>query len=316
MRPPAGSTRSPSRPIRLAPTLQEQNRRSHRGRRTWPVLHGRDLSATITADSANLLERLGTATKVTDTVNTALEDAATRTRTAAALGKQAATAQRARDQLRDAAAEKLTAATAVAEQAADAEAEQRTRKRELTDQLAVLRDRTLNTEAAYQEAERRRAAAARAAAAATAQAAQARPKSPTNPGAVSTAGWTMPISSYSSYQSYGNRLHPVLGYYRMHAGDDFGAACGTGLYAAASGTVTYGGFGNLITIDHGGGVTTSYAHMFPSGVLVRPGQRVTAGQNVAEVGNAGLSTGCHLHFEVRQNGAATSPMPFLTARGI
>lgn len=58
------------------------------------------------------------------------------------------------------------------------------------------------------------------------------------------------------------------------------------------------------------------AHVFPAGVLVRPGQRVTAGQNIAEVGNAGLSAGCHLHFEVRQNGTATPPTPFLDAHGV
>jgi len=278
---------------------------------------GRDLSVSVGTDTGNLLERLGTAAKVTDTMNAALEDAATRAGTATALGRQAATARTARDRLRDDAAATFQAATAAAEQAAAAEATQRTRKRELTDQLAVLRDRTLSTEAAYTEAERRRAEAARAAAA---RAAQARPQPASNPGAVSASGWTMPITSYGSYQSYGNRLHPVLGYYRMHAGDDFGAPCGTGLYAASAGTVTYagpyGGYGNLITIDHGNGVTSNYAHMFPGGVLVRAGQRVSAGQNIAAVGNAGLSTGCHLHFEIRQNGAAISPMSFLNARGV
>ena len=278
---------------------------------------GRDLSVSVGTDTGNLLERLGTAAKVTDTMNAALEDAATRAGTATALGRQAATARTARDRLRDDAAATFQAATAAAEQAAAAEATQRTRKRELTDQLAVLRNRTLSTEAAYTEAERRRAEAARAAAA---RAAQARPQPASNPGAVSASGWTMPITSYGSYQSYGNRLHPVLGYYRMHAGDDFGAPCGTGLYAASAGTVTYagpyGGYGNLITIDHGNGVTSNYAHMFPGGILVRAGQRVSAGQNIAAVGNAGLSTGCHLHFEIRQNGAAISPMPFLNARGV
>jgi murein DD-endopeptidase MepM/ murein hydrolase activator NlpD len=282
---------------------------------------GRDLSVSVGTDTGNLLERLGTAAKVTDTMNAALEDAATRAGTATALGRQAAAARMARDRLRDDAAATFQTATTAADQAAAAEATQRTRKRELTDQLAVLRNRTLSTEAAYTEAERRRAAAARAAAAATAaRAAQARPQPAANPGAVSTSGWTMPITSYGSYQSYGNRLHPVLGYYRMHAGDDFGAPCGTGLYAASAGTVTYagpyGGYGNLITIDHGNGVTSNYAHMFPGGVLVRTGQRVSAGQNIAAVGNAGLSTGCHLHFEIRQNGAAISPTPFLNARGV
>jgi len=281
---------------------------------------GRDLTVSITADTDDLLSRLGTASKVTDTMNTALRDAATKAGTATALSKQAKAAKRKRDQLRNTAAAAFTAASTAAADAAAAEATQRSRQRELTDQLAVLRNRTLSTEAAYTEAERRRAAAARAAAAAAAaQAAQNRPQTPSNPGAVSAAGWTMPIASYSSYQAYGNRLHPVLGYYRLHAGDDFGAACGTGLYAASAGTVTYagpyGGYGNLITIDHGGGVTTNYAHMFPAGVQVTVGQRVNAGQKIAEVGNAGLSTGCHLHFEVRQSGTAIPPTPFLNGKG-
>ncbi len=293
---------------------------------------GRDLTASITADSDTLLERLGTASKVTDTMNAALEDAATRAGTAEALTKQAAAARRERDRLQQKAADTFAAATAAATEAAEAETAQRSRKQELTDQLAVLRDHTLNTESAYAEAERRRVAAARAeaariaAAAAAARAAQTPPSTADsaaapggNPGAASSSGWTKPIRSYSSYQAYGNRLHPILNYYRLHAGDDFGAACGTGLYAVAAGTVTYAGpygdYGNLITIDHGGGVTSNYAHMFSSGVLVRAGQKVSAGQTVAAVGNAGLSTGCHLHFEIRQNGTPVPPTPFLNARG-
>ncbi|MBF4629283.1 M23 family metallopeptidase [Curtobacterium flaccumfaciens] len=294
---------------------------------------GRDLTASITSDGDNLLERLGTASKVTDTMNAALEDAATRAGTATALSKQAAAARRERDRLQDAAASSFAVAAAAAEAAATAEADQRTKKREITDQLAVLRNRTLSTEAAYAEAERRRVAAARAEAARVAAEAAARAAQapavggstggtgarPSPSGAVSASGWTNPITSYSSYQAYGNRLHPILGYYRLHAGDDFGAACGTSLYATAAGTVTYAGpygdYGNLITIDQGNGVTSNYAHMFSSGVLVRPGQKVTAGQVVGAVGNAGLSTGCHLHFEIRQNGAAVPPTPFLNARG-
>jgi murein DD-endopeptidase MepM/ murein hydrolase activator NlpD len=295
---------------------------------------GRDLTASITADGDNLLERLGTASKVTDTMNAALEDAATRAGTATALSKQATAARRERDRLQQKAASSFAVAAAAADAAVTAEADQRTKKRELTDQLAVLRNRTLSTEAAYAEAERRRIAAARAEAArvaaeaAAARAAQAPAAGsstggtgarPSPSGTVSASGWTNPITSYSSYQAYGNRLHPILGYYRLHAGDDFGAACGTSLYATAAGTVTYAGpygdYGNLITIDQGNGITSNYAHMFPSGVLVRPGQEVSAGQVVGAVGNAGLSTGCHLHFEIRQNGVAVPPTPFLNARG-
>jgi len=130
----------------------------------------------------------------------------------------------------------------------------------------------------------------------------------------------MPITAYSSYQAFGMRIHPVLGYPKLHAGADFGASCGNAIYAATSGTVTYagayGGFGNLITVTSAGGVSTNYGHMYSSGVQVRVGQQVTAGQQIAQVGNAGLSTGCHLHFELRQGGAATDPIAYLRTKGV
>jgi murein DD-endopeptidase MepM/ murein hydrolase activator NlpD len=282
---------------------------------------GGDLEVAVASGkSTDLLQRLGTASKVGDTINTRLQAAAVRTKTAASLTAQADRAQRARDRLADAATARFTEAAAAATAAQRAEITQRDRTRTLNDQLAVLRDTTLSTEAAFADAERRRAAAAAAAARAAADRARAAAPVPaTAPGAVSGSGWTRPITQYSSYQAYGNRLHPVLNYYRLHAGDDYGAACGTGLYAAAAGTVTFAGpagqYGNLITVDTGGGVTANYAHMFASGVLVSVGQRVAAGQKIAEVGNAGLSTGCHLHFEIRQNGTAVPPSPFLAARG-
>ncbi|PZE85331.1 peptidase M23, partial [Curtobacterium sp. MCLR17_039] len=92
------------------------------------------------------------------------------------------------------------------------------------------------------------------------------------------------------------------------------------LYATAAGTVTYagpyGGYGNIIIIDHGGGITSAYAHVYATGIYVRTGQTVAAGTNIAGVGNAGVSTGCHLHFEIRNNGVATDPMAFLATRGV
>lgn len=112
---------------------------------------------------------------------------------------------------------------------------------------------------------------------------------------------------------FGSRLHPVLGYRRFHAGVDFGAAYGTGIVAADSGKVIfsgwYGGYGNSVIIDHGGGLTTLYAHA--SRLNVREGQSVSKGQSIAAVGSTGLSTGPHLHFEVRRNGSPVDPMGFL-----
>ncbi|MEM6255500.1 MAG: peptidoglycan DD-metalloendopeptidase family protein [Cyanobacteria bacterium P01_D01_bin.156] len=112
---------------------------------------------------------------------------------------------------------------------------------------------------------------------------------------------------------FGSRVHPVLGYRRFHAGVDFGAAYGTRISAADSGKVIfagwYGGYGNSVIIDHGGGLTTLYAHA--SRLNVREGQGVTKGQSIAAVGSTGLSTGPHLHFEVRRNGNPVDPMGFL-----
>lgn len=112
---------------------------------------------------------------------------------------------------------------------------------------------------------------------------------------------------------FGPRVHPVLGYRRFHAGVDFGAPHGTRITAADSGKVIfagwYGGYGNSVIIDHGGGLTTLYAHA--SRLNVREGQAVVKGQSIAAIGSTGLSTGPHLHFEVRRNGSPVDPMGFL-----
>jgi len=100
---------------------------------------------------------------------------------------------------------------------------------------------------------------------------------------------------------------------RMHEGIDIGCAYGTPNGAAASGTVIYagwlGGYGNLVVVDHGNGLSTAYAHA--SSILVSVGQSVSQGQTVSLVGSTGHSTGPHLHFEVRVNGVAVDPLPYL-----
>jgi murein DD-endopeptidase MepM/ murein hydrolase activator NlpD len=77
-----------------------------------------------------------------------------------------------------------------------------------------------------------------------------------------------------------------------------------------------GSYGNFITVDHGNGVTSAYGHIMPGGLLVRLGQHVEAGQNIARAGTTGGSTGCHLHFEIRINGSTVDPVPFMRARGV
>ena len=100
---------------------------------------------------------------------------------------------------------------------------------------------------------------------------------------------------------------------RMHEGIDLGAAYGTPIAAAASGTVIYagwlGGYGNLTVIDHGGGLSTAYGHQSSIGVSV--GQQVAQGEIIGNVGSTGHSTGPHLHFEVRVNGQAVDPLGYL-----
>ena len=112
---------------------------------------------------------------------------------------------------------------------------------------------------------------------------------------------------------FGWRIHPILGYKKFHTGVDFGVGYGTPIRAADSGTVIYatwmGGYGNVIIVDHGAGLSTLYAHQ--SSVAVGTGTRVTRGQTVGYVGSTGFSTGPHLHFEVRVNGNPVDPMAYL-----
>ncbi|PZO08922.1 MAG: peptidase M23 [Leptolyngbya foveolarum] len=112
---------------------------------------------------------------------------------------------------------------------------------------------------------------------------------------------------------FGSRFHPVLGYSRFHAGTDFGADTGTPIQAAETGIVIfsgwYGGYGNAVILDHGGGMTTLYGHA--SRLNVSEGETAKKGDAIAAIGSTGLSTGPHLHFEVRRNGEPVDPMNYL-----
>ena len=113
--------------------------------------------------------------------------------------------------------------------------------------------------------------------------------------------------------AFGPRLHPILGYTRMHTGVDMTAPHGQEIKAGAAGKVllasTYGGYGLTVIIDHGGGMTTLYAHQ--STVLVGPGTVVTSGEVIGHIGSSGLATGPHLHFEVRIGGSPVDPAAYL-----
>ena len=112
---------------------------------------------------------------------------------------------------------------------------------------------------------------------------------------------------------FGYRLHPIHRVMKMHAGIDFTAPSGTPIYATGNGTVEKvenraSGYGRNVTINHGFGYKTLYAHM--SKMLVKPGQKVKKGQKIGLVGNTGTSTAPHLHYEVRKGGSAVNPIHY------
>ena len=112
--------------------------------------------------------------------------------------------------------------------------------------------------------------------------------------------------------AFGPRIHPIYGYSLMHSGVDMNGDMGQKIVAAAAGTVFFagvkGGYGNSIMIDHGGGMVTLYAHQ--SKFAVSNGQKVNTGQVIGYVGTSGVSTGPHLHFEVRINGNPVNPVKY------
>ncbi|CAG5088609.1 Membrane proteins related to metalloendopeptidases [Thermobacillus xylanilyticus] len=127
----------------------------------------------------------------------------------------------------------------------------------------------------------------------------------------------MPIKDYKYVSSkFGPRTHPVTGQKgKQHNGIDFAAASGTDIFAAESGTVivaqSMSGYGNTVIIDHGNGLWTLYGHIRKGGIKVKAGEVVKKGQKIAEVGSTGVSTGPHLHFEVRLNEKPVDPENYL-----
>lgn len=122
-----------------------------------------------------------------------------------------------------------------------------------------------------------------------------------------------PISSFTFTSAFGVRSDPFRGDPTMHAGIDLASPTGTPIYATADGIVGraewFGGYGNMVDIEHGKGIATRYGHM--SRIVARPGERVKRGDLIGYVGSTGRSTGSHLHYEVRIDGRAVNPIPFL-----
>ena len=128
------------------------------------------------------------------------------------------------------------------------------------------------------------------------------------------AGFIWPCGAYYITSLAGNRVHPVTGEVRYHSGIDIGVPNGDPVWAAAAGTVTMAGwngnYGNCVMVTHGNGYTTVYGHL--SGIAVSYGQSVNMGQTVGYCGSTGLTTGPHLHFEIREGGSFLNPMAFFS----
>jgi len=265
---------------------------------TTLLLSGTDGNAT------DFLGRLGRLSKLTESNGAIAEEAAASKNAAAATQAQL---QQVKDELVDLkedARVKFQAAVSASEAAnAQVQKEQKLQV-ELQAQLAALQATSTATARKYQQGV---AAAQRAQAAGAAAGAN-------------SGGWANPTVGGPITGVYGPRPDQPAGANAFHRGTDIGVAYGSPIYAAHAGTVSYAGwfgtYGYWIEIDDGDGVQTGYAHIRPGGIFVRVGQRVSAGQNIASVGQTGAATGPHLHFEVRLNEVAVNAQPFMAARGI
>ena len=131
----------------------------------------------------------------------------------------------------------------------------------------------------------------------------------------SDATWVTPVSGWKLTSPFGMRLHPVLGYYRMHNGIDMACSQGTPIYATRAGKVTRtayqaGGAGNYVSINHLDGFSSIYMHM--PHYVVSAGQPVSQGQMIGYVGSTGISTGPHLHFGISYAGTYVNPLAYIT----
>ena len=149
-------------------------------------------------------------------------------------------------------------------------------------------------------------------------AAQPKPKPPVNNTTsvpvTHPSGWVCPVNNYYISSVFGNRLHPVYGYWRMHNGIDMACAQGTPIYASRGGLVEVSVYsssaGNYVQINHGDGYRSVYMHM--THYIVYAGQYVQAGQVIGYVGSTGASTGPHLHWGVSYNGVYFNPYPLIS----
>jgi len=270
---------------------------------------GGDLQATIffvNADEADdLLRRLGYASKIAEQTEGIYAKALADQNTAQSLSDQAQVAAEIREELQQEAEAKFELANAAAIRAQEALDEQLEASATLEAQLAVLIEDREATEEDYQAGLIARQ--------------MSEVRGMIDPGQISAQGWARPTGGYIS-SHFGNRIHPIYGTTRFHAGIDLAHGCGNPVYAAREGTVSYAGWlgtgGNFIRLNHDDGVTTGYMHLQSGSMYVNFGERVQTGQLIARVGTTGASTGCHLHFETRRDWDPLDPYYFMGDRGV
>ncbi|KTR38279.1 hypothetical protein NS263_13840 [Curtobacterium oceanosedimentum] len=309
---------------------------------------GADVTASVLAEgegARDLLYDLGALSKLSEQAERVEAAASADASVARSLTAQADRASKALEERAAEAERTMQAAQAAADKVQAAYDEQQENKARLDAQLATLTSGRVRTEAEFAEGEKVRKAAEekarqeaeaarqreiqRQAAAAAAAGSGGGGGAPApaagggggggGVGSGSGTGWVRPGGGYV-ISPYGYRVHPITGRVTKHDGLDLTSGCSTAIVAASAGTVDYvgwyGGYGNYVRINHGGGVATAYGHIVNGGFRVTKGQRVSAGQLIALVGSTGNSTGCHLHYEVHINGATTDPAPFMAARGV
>jgi murein DD-endopeptidase MepM/ murein hydrolase activator NlpD len=265
---------------------------------TTLLLSGTDSSA------SDFLARLGRLSKLTES-NGAIADEAAAAKNAAAATQ--AQMQEVKDQLvglKEKARLAFQAAVQASEQANAQVQKEQAQQVELQARLDALQATSDSVARRYQAGVAARKAAQTVGGAAS----------------VNGAGWSRPCGPGPITGVFGPRPDQPAGANLFHRGTDIAAGFGTPIYAAHAGTVVYAGwfgtYGYWIEINDGDGIQTGYAHIRPGGLFVRVGQHVSAGQNIASVGQTGAATGPHLHFEVRLNEVAVNAQPFMAARGI
>jgi len=248
--------------------------------------------------AADLLSRLGFASIIASQADGIYQAAIRDQNSAQSLTDQAKVAKKERDVLRAEAEAAFQIAQTAAIAAQTVFQEQQDHRATLLAQLATLVEDRLATEEEYQKGLEENGTAG----------------SNLPPGAISSKGWARPAAGYIS-SGFGWRVHPIYQSVMFHSGTDLAAGCGVPIYAARGGQIIYaaplGTYGNFILINHGGGISTGYAHIANGKTFVKIGEQVSTGTHIADVGSTGGSTGCHLHFEVRENGKATDAVPFM-----